>query len=37
MEKGESKPKIKRTYGGGVITSKAPYLVNVSAIIPKKP
>ena len=35
LEKGESKPPIKRTYMGGVTTSKAPNLVNVSAIIPQ--
>ena len=33
MEKGESKPPIKKTYGGGAATSKTPNLVNVSAII----
>ena len=34
LEKGESKPPIKKTYGGGVATSKAPNPMNVSAIIP---
>ena len=34
LEKGESKPPIKKTYGGGVTTSKAPNPINVSAIIP---
>ena len=33
LEKGESKLPIKKTYGGGVTTSKAPNPVNVSAII----
>ena len=33
LEKSESKPPIKKTYGGGVITSKACNPVNVSAII----
>ena len=36
LEKGESKPLIKKTYGGGVTTSKAPNLVNVSVIIPQQ-
>jgi len=36
LEKGESKPPIKKTYGGGTTTSKAPNLVNVSAIIPQQ-
>ena len=36
LEKGESKPPIKKTYGGGLTTSKAPNLVNVSAIIPQQ-
>ena len=36
LEKGESKPSIKKTDGGGVTTSKAPNLVNVSAIIPQQ-
>ena len=35
LEKGESKPPIKKTYGGGANTSKAPNLVNMSAIIPQ--
>ena len=34
MEKAKSKPPIKKTYGGGAATSKAPNPVNVSAIIP---
>ena len=33
--KNESKPPIKKTYGGGVATSKAPNPMNVSAIIPQ--
>ena len=33
LEKGENKPPINKTYGGGVATSKAPNPVNVSAII----
>ena len=37
LEKGESKPLIKKTYEGGVATSKASNLVNVSAIIPQQP
>ena len=37
LEKGESKPLIKNTYEGGVATSKASNLVNVSAIIPQQP
>ena len=36
LEKGESKPLIKKTYEGGVTTSKAPNPVNVSAIIPQQ-
>ena len=36
MEKGERKPPIKKTYGGGETTSKAPNLVNVSIIIPQQ-
>ena len=35
LEKGERKPPIKKTYGGGVAT-KAPNPVNVSAIIPQQ-
>ena len=31
LEKGENKPPINQTYGGGATTSKAPNLVNVSA------
>ena len=34
LEKGESKPPIKKTYRVGVAPSKASNLVNVSAIIP---
>ncbi|KAL0004918.1 hypothetical protein SO802_012479 [Lithocarpus litseifolius] len=36
LEKGENKPSIKKTYGGGVATSKAPNPVKVSAIIPQQ-
>ena len=36
LEKGESKPPIKKTYGGGVATSKAPNPMNVSTIIPQQ-
>ena len=36
LEKGESKPLIKKTYGRGVIFSKAPNPVNVSTIIPQQ-
>ena len=36
LEKSESKPPIKKTYGGGAIASKAPNLVNVSVIIPEQ-
>ena len=36
LEEGESKHPIKKTYGGGVTTSKAPNPVNVSAIIPQQ-
>ena len=35
LEKGESKPPTKKTYGGGTIT-KSPNPVNVNAIIPKE-
>ena len=35
LEKGESKPLIKKTYGEGATTSKAPNLMNVNAIIPQ--
>ena len=35
LEKGESKPLTKKTYGRGTIT-KAPNLVNVSAIVPQQ-
>ena len=34
LEKGESKPPTKKTYGGGATTTKAPNPVNVSTIIP---
>ena len=37
LEKGENKPPIKKTYGGGVTTSEAPNPVNVSSIIPQQP
>ncbi|KAK9996726.1 hypothetical protein SO802_021412 [Lithocarpus litseifolius] len=33
LEKGKGKPPIKKTYGGEEANSKAPNLVNVSAII----
>ena len=36
LEKGESKPPIKKTYGGRAATSKAPNPVNVSVIIPQQ-
>ena len=36
LEEGESKHPIKKTYGGGVTTSKAPNPMNVSAIIPQQ-
>ena len=36
LEKGKSKPPIKKTYGGGAATSKTPNPVNVSAIIPQQ-
>ena len=36
LEKGESKTPTKKTYSGGATTSKAPNLVNVSAIIPQQ-
>ncbi|XP_030940444.1 uncharacterized protein LOC115965377 [Quercus lobata] len=34
LEKGESKPPIKKTYGGGATASKTPNPMNVSAIVP---
>ena len=37
LEKGENKLPIKKTYGGGATTSKAPNPVNVNAIIPQQP
>ena len=36
LEKSESKPPIKKIYGGGAATSKPPNLMNVSAIIPQQ-
>ena len=36
LEKSESKPPIKKTYGGGVTTSKVPNHVNVSATLPQQ-
>ena len=36
LEKGESKPLIKKAYQGGATTSKAPNPMNVSAIIPQQ-
>ena len=36
LEKGESKPLIRKSYGEGANTSKAPSPVNVSAIIPQQ-
>ena len=36
LEKGERKPVIKKTYGEGVTSSKAPNPVNVSDIIPQQ-
>ena len=36
LEKGESKPPIKKTYGGGATTSKALNPMNVSSIIPQQ-
>lgn len=35
LEKGESKPLIKKMYGGGSSNAKAPNPINVSAIIPQ--
>ena len=37
LKKGKSKPPIKKTYGGGGATSKAPNPMNVSVIIPQQP
>ena len=37
LKKGKSKPPIKKTYGGGAATSKAPNPMNVSVIIPQQP
>ena len=36
LEKGESKPPTKKTYGGRATTTKVPNLVNVSTIIPQQ-
>ena len=36
LEKGESKPSIKKTYGGRAATYKAPNPINISAIIPQQ-
>ena len=36
LEKWENKPSIKKTYGGGTFTSKAPNPMNVSVIIPQQ-
>ena len=36
LEKGESKPPIKKAYRGGTTTSKTPNPTNVSAIIPQQ-
>ena len=36
LEKGESKPLIKKAYGGGAIAFMTPNLVDVSAIIPQQ-
>ena len=36
LEKGKSKPPIKKIYRGGVTTSKAPNPMNMSAIIPQQ-
>ncbi|KAK9998108.1 hypothetical protein SO802_017711 [Lithocarpus litseifolius] len=36
LEKGESKPLIKKAYGGGATSFKAPNLGNVNAIIPQQ-
>ena len=36
LEKGESKPPIKKTYGGGATSSKAPNPINLSVIIPQQ-
>ena len=37
LKKSKSKPPIKKTYGRGAATSKAPNAVNVSVIIPQQP
>ena len=36
LEKGETKPPTKKTYGGGATTTKAPNPVTVSAIVPQR-
>ena len=36
LERGERKPPINKTYGGGATSSKAPNPVNVSVIIPQQ-
>ena len=36
LEKGESKPPTKKTYGGGATTTKAPNPIIVSTIIPQQ-
>ena len=36
LEKGETKPPTKKTYGGGATATKAPNPVNVSVIIPQQ-
>ena len=36
LEKGETKPPTKKTYGGGATTTKAPNPGNVSVIIPQQ-
>ena len=36
LEKGESKPPTKKTYGGGEITTKVPNPINVSTIMPQQ-
>ena len=35
LEKGESKPLTKKTYGGGASTTKAPNSANISVVIPQ--
>ena len=36
LEKGQSKPLTKKTYGGGATVTKTPNPINVSAIIPQQ-